>query len=93
MDPEEADSLFAEKLNVFDPISGQPTDTELMQLRKELTLTLLPLPYNIGKGIHNLMGLVTEKDDYRVRYGANFPKTTRPAVYNKDISNNAKNVV
>ena len=39
------------------------------------------------------MGLFMDKDDYKVRYGAKFPKTTRPAVYNKDISNNATNVV
>ena len=39
------------------------------------------------------MGLVMEEDGYKVRYGAKFPKTTRPAVYDEDISNNATNVV
>ena len=34
-----------------------------------------------------------DKDDYKLRYGAKFPKTTRPSVYDEDISNNATNVV
>ena len=33
-----------------------------------------------------------DDDEYKVRYGAKFPKTTRPVVYDKDISNNATNV-
>ena len=44
-------------------------------------------------GIHNLMGLVMDEDDYKVRYDTKFPNTTRPAVYDEDISNNATNVV
>ena len=39
------------------------------------------------------MGLLMDEDDYKVRYGAKFPKTTRPVIYNEDISNNATNVV
>ena len=34
-----------------------------------------------------------DKDDYKVCYGAKFPTSTKPAVYNKDIPNNATNVV
>ena len=45
------------------------------------------------KGIHNLICLVMDKDDYKLRYGAKFPKTTRPSVYDEDISDNATNVV
>ena len=44
------------------------------------------------KGIHNLTRLVMDEDDYKVRYFAKLPKTTRPAVYNKYISNNVMNV-
>ena len=45
------------------------------------------------KGIHNLMGLVMDKDDYKLRYRAKLPTTTKPDVYDKDIPNNSKNVV
>ena len=33
------------------------------------------------------------KDDYKARYRAKFPTTTKPTVYDKDIPNNATNVV
>ena len=39
------------------------------------------------------MGLVMDEDDYKVRYGAKFPNTTRPAIYNKWISNKSTNLV
>ena len=47
---------------------GQPTDADLTQLRKELALILLPLTYNVEKGIHNLVGIVMDEDDYKVVY-------------------------
>ena len=34
MNPEEVQLLFAARIDLFDPISGQPTDTDLMQLRE-----------------------------------------------------------
>ena len=39
------------------------------------------------------MGLVVDEDDYKLRYGTKFPKTTRPDVYYEYISNNATNLV
>ena len=45
------------------------------------------------KGVHNLMGLVMDKDDYKQRCSAKFPTPTNPAVYNETIPNNAINVV
>ena len=85
--------MFASRLHVFDPISGQPTDADLAQLRKKLTTILLPLPYDVENGIHNLMVLVMDEDDYQQRYRAKFPTPTKPAVYDETIPNNAMNVV
>ena len=34
-----------------------------------------------------------DEDDYEVGYGAKFPMTTKPAVYDEDIPNNSTNVV
>ena len=45
------------------------------------------------KGIHNLMGLVMDKDDYKQRYCAKFPTPTKPAVYDEKIPNKATKVV
>ena len=66
--PEEVQSLFAAQLNVFDPISGNPTDTDLARLCEELITILIPLPYNVEKVIHNLLGLVMYKEYYEQRY-------------------------
>ena len=58
MNTGEVQLLFAARLDVFYPISGQPTNTDLTWLRKELMMILLHLPYDVEKGIHNLTGLV-----------------------------------
>ena len=77
---EEVLLLFVARIDVFDFILGQPTNADLTRIQEDLTSFLLPLPYDVEKGIHNLMGTVMYKDDYKVRYGAKFPKTNRPAV-------------
>ena len=54
---------------------------------------LLPLLYYMEKGIHNLMGIVLDEDDYKHLYWFNFPTSSKPAVYNETIPNNSTNVV
>ena len=93
MKPEEVQSLFADRLELFAPISGQPTNVNLTQLHEELTAILHPLLYYSEKGIHNLMGLVVNKDNCKVRYGIKFLKTTKPTVCNGYIPNNATHAV
>ena len=51
MNPEEIKSLFAAWLYVFDPILGKTIDDDFTRLREELTRILLPLPYDVDKGI------------------------------------------
>ena len=63
MNTEEVKLLFAVRLDIFDTILGKPADADLTQLREELTLILPPLPYDMEKGIHNLMGLVIDEVD------------------------------
>ena len=93
MKTEEAQSLFAAQLDVFDHILGQLTEDDLTRPRKEITTILLPLPYYVEKGIHNLTGLVLYEDNYKLRYCAKSPKLTKPAVYDETTPNNSKNVV
>ena len=45
------------------------------------------------KGTHNLMGLVMDKDDYKQRYCAKSPTSTKPSVYDEKNTNKATNVV
>ena len=93
MNIEEVQSLFAARLDVFDPILGQPTNADLTRLREYLTTILLPLPYFLEKEIHNLMGIVLDKDYYKQRYFSNSPKPINPSVYDEMIPNNATNLV
>ena len=93
MNPEKIKSLFAARLGVFDPISGQQTDADLTQFRKELTTILLPLPYDVEKGNQKFMGLVMYEDGYKQLYCSKLPTSTKPFVYYETIPNDAANVV
>ena len=90
---EEIQSLFAAWIYVFDPILGKIINAGLMRLREELTRILLPLPYDVEKGIYNMLGLlVTYEEDYEQHYCTKFPTPTNPAVYDEAIPNNTTNV-
>ena len=92
MNPEETQSLFAARLELFDPILGKLVDADLMRLCEEITTISLPLPYDLDKRIHNLLGLAMDGEDYDQRYCAKSPMPTNPTVYDKTIPNNAANV-
>ena len=90
---EEIESLFAAWLYLFEPILGKIINAGLMRLREDLTRILLPLPYDVEKGIYNLLGLlVTYEVDYEQHYCTKFPTPTKPAVYDEAIPNNTTNV-
>ena len=91
--PEEVQSLFASPLDVFDPIPGQLNNADLARLHKDITAIILPLPYNVEKGINDLMGIVIDEDNYNQRYRAKLPTPTNPNFYNESTPNNATNVV
>ena len=78
---EEIQLLFAARLDIFNSIWGQPTNTDLKRLRDELIMILLPIPYDVEKGIHNILGLVMDKEYYKQRYCTKLPTPTKPAVY------------
>ena len=90
--PEEIQSLFAARLDVFDPILGKTINADFMRLHEELTRILLPLPCEVEKGNYNLLGLVMDEEDYKHHYRTKFPTPTKPAVYDKAILNNTTNV-
>ena len=56
-------------------------------------MILLPLPYDVEKGIYDLIGLIMDEDECKVRYHAKFSTTTNTAVYDTDIPNNATTAV
>ena len=93
MTPEEIVAKFAHALDNFDPITGQPSDTDLTRLREAVAPLLLQIPYDETGGVHNLIGLIRPKTAYIARYGKAFPETKRVGAYNPDINDNATDVV
>ena len=81
MSPEEISSLFAEALEQFEPIIGQPTDPDLTRLNEALIQVLLVIPYDEVTGTHNLVGLILDEADYKALYTSSFPIPTRPGIY------------
>ena len=93
MKSDEIQSLFAAALKMYAPVEGQPSDPYLSTLRDTLTALLLPITYDGEKGVHNLVGLIIDEDAYKACHGANFPKPSRPAIYDIDIPINFSNAV
>ena len=70
MKSDEIQSLFATAIETYAPVKGEPSDPDISTLRETLTALLLPIAYNGEKGIHNLVELIMNEDDYKMRYGA-----------------------
>ena len=90
---DEIQLLFATKLETYVPVEGKPSDPDLSALQETLTALLLPIAYDLEKGIHNLVGLIMDKDAYKALHGSNFPTPSRPAIYDVDIPIDASNAV
>ena len=80
-------------LDNFEPITDQPSDSDLTRLREAIASLLLHIPYDETGGTHNLMGIVRAKPAYLKRYGEAFPEPTRDGAYDLDIDNDATAVV
>ena len=58
MTPEEIVAKFAHSLDIFEPIVGQPYDSDLTRLREAVAPLLLQIPYDKTGAVHNLIGLI-----------------------------------
>ena len=93
MTPDEIVSKFSVALNIFEPITDQPSDSDLTRLREAIAPLLLQIPYDDMGGVHNLIGIVWAKPAYLKRYGKAFPEPTRVGAYDLEIDDNATSVV
>ena len=84
---------FADALKQFEPIYGQPSDTDLTRIWEVVAPLLLTIPYEITGSTHNLVGLIWPVAAYTMRYGAEFVELTRVRAYYTTISDNATSVV
>ena len=58
MKPGDVPLLFAELASTYEPIIGQPSDSDIVKITEVLSEALYQIPYNDEKGIHNLVGLI-----------------------------------
>ena len=77
MTPEEIVAKFVHAIDYFEPIDGQPSDTDLTRLRVAVAPLLLQIPYDETGAVHNLISLIWPEASYVARYGKAFPEPTR----------------
>ena len=82
---EEIVAKFATALDHFEPITEQPSDTNLTRLWEAVAPLLLQIPYDETGGKHNLIGIIRSKTAYFKRYGGAFPETKRFGAYYFEI--------
>ena len=93
MTSEEIVAKFAHSLNNFEPIDGQPSDTDLTRLLEAVAPLLLQIPYDETVAVHNLAGPIRPEAAYFSRCGKAFPEPTRVRAYDSTIDNDATAVV
>ena len=93
MTPKEVVAKFAHSLNQFEPIAGQPYDSDLTRIREVVAPLLLQILYDKMGAVPNLIGLIRPEAAYITRYGTAFPENARVGAYNPSIDYNATAVV
>ena len=93
MMPKEIVEKFAHSLNQFEPISGQPSDSDLTRIREVVAPLFLQIPYDGMGEVHNLIGVIRPEAAYIARYSAAFPEPARVGGYNPSIDNDATAVI
>ena len=84
---------LATATSAFLPISGQPTDDDLVRINEALAPILLKVTYDCANGVQNLWGPIADADRYLHHYGLAFARpATRPAVYDPVIAEGASRV-
>ena len=93
MMPKEIVMKLANVLEQFEPIYGQPSDTDLTRIREVVALLLLQILYDKTGGTHNLICLIWLVAAYTTCYGAEFAEPTRIGAYNATIDDDTMSVV
>ena len=82
MNPEEIVAKFANSLKHFEPINGQPSETNLTRIREVVAPLLLQILYDETGAVHKLIGLIRLDAAYTTCYRASFLELTRVRAYN-----------
>ena len=81
MKPEDVPLPFAEMASTFEPILGQPTDSDIVNITEILIETLYQIPFDDEKGVHNLVGIILAPAAYLADYKEAFPVQKKPGIY------------
>ena len=87
MMPKEIVAKIAHSLKQFEPISGQPSNSDLTTIREVVAPLLVQVPYDETGAVHNLVGLIRPEAAYIMCYGASFPEPKRVGSYDPSIEN------
>ena len=93
MSPKEIVAKFAEVLELFEPIEGQPSIRNLTEIAEVLTQLLLQIPFDETEGKNNLVRILNSATTYRSRYGQAFVVPKRVGAYDETIVDDAKAAV
>ena len=90
---EEIVAKCADAIGKFEPIDGQPSETDLTRIQEVVAPLLLQIPYDKTGGTHNLIGLIQPVTAYTTRYGTEFAEPTQVGAYDTTIDENATSLV
>ena len=84
---------FANSLKQFEPIAGEPSNTDLTIIWEVVAPLLLQIPYDETGAVHNLISLIWPEAAYITCYGAAFLEPTRVRAHDSTIDDNATPVI
>ena len=93
MTPKEIVAKFAHSIKQFEPIAGQPSDSDLIIIWEVVAPLLLQIRYDETGAVHNLTGLIRTEAAYITLYGAALPEPARVGAYDPYIDNDDTAVV
>ena len=79
--------------STYEPILGQPSDSNIVKITEVLSEALYQIPFDDEKGIHNLVGLIQEKESYTKDYKEAFPTQKKPGIYDPSITESTKDSI
>ena len=93
MKPEDVPLLFAEMASTFEPILGQPSESDIVKITEVLSEALYQIPFHDEKVVHNLVGLIQDKVSYLADYKEAFPLLKKTEIYDTTITDSTKDSI
>ena len=72
--------------STYEPIIGQPSDSDIFNITEVLSEDLYQIPYDDEKGVHNLVGIILGAPVYLTDYKEAFPVQKKPGIYDPSIT-------